>query len=339
MRLTQRNAILIAVACATAAAILIYLYLLGLKPKQKANDVVQQIDVVVPVGDIAPYTVIAPEMVVAQKLAATEAPKTPITRLEDVVDHVAVVPLVAQQPIKRGQVASRSGALGLTGVVPPGMRAVTVALDPVMGVAGLLKPRDRVDVVATFEVADTVIASTVLQDVELLALGKQMMTDSSAGATEGEAAEGAEAKATDAKAKDAEAKAPAKKKSGREPIEQPNATLAVTPLDAQRLMLADQRGELRLSLRPVGEHDIVPIPATTVSSVAGPMYTKLKALSEKGNGRPTPPAQAQPAPGATLAPPLGYTAPPATGSRPAAPGKPARTVEVIRGGQREQVAP
>ena len=117
----------------------------------------------------------------------------------------------------------------------------------------------------------------------------------------------------------------------------PTVTLAVTPGDAQKLVLADSKGKIRLSLRRAGDSTYATVPAANNWELIGQ--------------RPSPPeekpaSQAQQAPGAQPAQPAPSWYPSPMGPSPgAAPpgGKPAGTekpgVEVFRGNQREVVQP
>lgn len=368
MRLTPRLAIGIALVCATLAAVLSYIYLSSAaKPKVPAKTAPVEAEVVVPVREIPVNTPITEDMLTRRKMNVEEIPRGAVKNPHELVGMVAVRRLPAGQPVEREAVLPRGEALGLAGLVPPGMRAVTVALDPITGVAGLLKTGDRVDVVATFEVNDNVVAKTILQDVELLALGTRTV-DSGApeeAAVEGEPVEEGSkdaAKGTKTTSGAAGGQSATKTKSrttdaGKE-IEYPNATLAVTPEDAQKLMLVDQRGDLRLALRPLTEHDFRPLPAVDLASVVGPEYAKLIARNKQPAPEPTPAAApAAPPPPAAAAPPAGQQPPWTAWGAPAAPvtkpapekpaeptkktpeKKPPEPVLVIRGQQSEPVVP
>lgn len=343
MRLTPKVAVGIAVLCGALAAVLVYVYLRTLQPKTPQAPVKRpDVTVVVPVTDVAPNTVLTAEKLAVAKVAAEDANRNMVTEPAELVGAVALVKLDARKPVLRSQVMARGPGLGLAGIVPPGMRAVTVAVDPVTGVAGLLKAGDRVDVVATFEAGENLVAKTILQDIELLALGAQTIAveepaaEEEAPAAEGETGKGG-AKATTGSAakKGTETKSTSKSSSrGSKTIEYPNATLSVTPEDALKLVVATQRGTIRLVLRPIGEHDFVPTPTQDLRQVVGPAVTQLQ---------PEPPL---PAPAPTAPEPVITTPPPpmpAPVTPRAAPApKPVKqppAVEVIRGSEREKVVP
>lgn len=208
-------------------------------------------------------------------------------------------------------VSPRGPELGLPFAVRPPRRAVTIALDPIIGVAGFPKPGDRVDVIATFDTERGVgmVTRTILQDVEILALGSEINPTGKEG--------------------------PSGKEGEARP--QPTATLAVLPAEAEKLILAEARGKLRLALRPIEDDTFRARSGVTEVQVTGVRPPDPTAPS------PTPkpaPVQGPPPPAPVV------TAPPAastTSSTPvstvaAAPKQPAeREIEVIRGTQKEVV--
>lgn len=147
----------------------------------------------------------------------SEVPPGALTSEALVIGKVTKTDLRAGQPILAGNL--RTSGEQLTDLVPPFMRAVTVGLDPVSGVAGFLKPGNRVDVIATFDINSASYAKTVLQNVLLIAINSEAL------------------------------EAGDKTAPGSQSTPTPTATLAVSPGDAERLILADAKGKLRLSLR------------------------------------------------------------------------------------------
>jgi pilus assembly protein CpaB len=193
------------------------------------------------------------------------------------------------------------------------MRAVTVGLDPVMGVAGFLKPGDHVDVLVTLAHGTTHVALTVLQDVRLLAIGAEVQVVR----TREQPQDAAQGQPAPAQAE-----------------QQPTATLEVTPGQAQDLVLADQQGELRLTLRAATDHEQVVLDTITQKDLTGlPMPDEAGAAAGG-------PAQPQPV-AASGEPPDWYKEPPEWltkeffAGEAEKPGPMGRRVEVIRGSQRE----
>ncbi|MCR4427582.1 MAG: Flp pilus assembly protein CpaB, partial [Firmicutes bacterium] len=133
-----------------------------------------------------------------------------------------------QEILVKSLVGEEKRLTRLAYAVPVGKRAVSVQVDDVSGVSGMLRPGDRVDVLGTFDVpggAGQPFSGTTifLQNIEVLAVGQSL---SDAAPAEGGGAGG---------------------KYG-------TVTLAVTPADARPLTLVSERARIRLALRsPVDE--------------------------------------------------------------------------------------
>jgi len=223
-KLTRRMVMLAALCAGLLAAVLAYAFLS--REKAAADERTQPVRIVVATQDIPVRTVIEPGMVREATRPVMTVPPNTATSVREVIGQVTVAALKPEGPVERAAVAPRTASLGLAYVVPEGMRAVTVALDPIIGVAGFLKAGDHVDVLATFDVDKVSVTKTVLQDVELLAIGPEVVPE--------------------------EVNKPNPEKNAR-PKEQPNATLSLVPGDAEKLILAESKGTLRLTLRPMGD--------------------------------------------------------------------------------------
>jgi pilus assembly protein CpaB len=152
----------------------------------------------------------------------------------------AAVGLIARSSILQGEAVLKDRLLPkgqrytLSLLIPRGRRAVTVAVNEIKGVAGFLKPGDRVDVLGTFEFTPPkkVITWTVIQDAEILAVSQNM----------GEPEHPAKIETKTASQKD-----PDKMST--------SVTLAATPEQAQQLALSEELGVLKLALRPLLAED------------------------------------------------------------------------------------
>lgn len=328
MRLTRRQAMAVAVACGVLAALLSYAYLRRAAATAQPTAPTAA-TVVYSRVDAEPGTRVTPAMLGTRTVPVEQAPADAIRSPQEVAGWVVVARISAGEILTRANVREPSAALGLAFLVPEGLRAVTVALDQVSGVAGLAKPGDHVDVIATFDLPGTnvTITRTVLQDVQVLAMGSQVApaeAEQPAGAAPGAPQEGEGAQPRQAKV-------------------EATATLAVTPEEAEKLVLADSEGKIRLALRRAGDHSFVQLPPVVNWNLIG-----YRPPPERGLGGPPtagqapawypPPAggpPAQPAPsGSTPSP--GFPSP----SRPAPPPAPEKpAVEVFRGSEREVIVP
>ena len=151
----------------------------------------------------------------------------------------------------------------ITFLVPTGMRALAIEVDKVVGVGGLLRPNDRVDVLAAFsaeqsEATDGIAVDwsvTVAQYVEVLAVEQALSNVAG------------ERLATDGT-------------PSPQPAAQPDATvvtLAVTPEMAQAILLAETEGTIRLSARAPGDTEILDLPdAFATVSVEGSGVSRVQ---------------------------------------------------------------
>ena len=177
----------------------------------------------------------------------------------DVEGLVASVPIAKGQQILGTQIEAPSKETGLAIKVPTEKRAISVEVDEVIGVAGLIKPGDYVDLIGTFTVQgqqekmeESQISATLLQKILVLAVQKDMGEVAAAkklekkGGMFGDGEEGMMG-------------------GGRE---KETITLAVTPYQAQMITLAEEMGKIRLTLRsPWEEVDMVALEEVTASTL------------------------------------------------------------------------
>lgn len=142
-----------------------------------------------------------------------------VARPADAVGLVLTADLAPGEPLSHGELQT-TGAAGLNYQIPSGLRAESLAVSQVSGVGGHLEPGDRIDavVVITQGAPGSSLASLFLTDVPVLAVESPMRGGVGGGST-GYA----------------------------------SVTLAVSPMDATRLALAEQTGTVQLLLRPAGE--------------------------------------------------------------------------------------
>ena len=102
------------------------------------------------------------------------------TRMQDAVGRALITNVVQNEPILESKLAPREAGAGLPATIPEGMRAVSVAVNEVIGVAGFVQPGTMVDVIAVGSPggagggAET-LSKTVLENVKVLAAGQADM--------------------------------------------------------------------------------------------------------------------------------------------------------------------
>lgn len=100
--------------------------------------------------------------------------------LEDMYGAVARNAITSGEPILESRLVRLGDSGFLAAILKPGMRAVTVPVDASSGVAGLVMPGDRVDVIVTHEYARDEnqmtrrVSETVLRNVRVLALDQRL---------------------------------------------------------------------------------------------------------------------------------------------------------------------
>ncbi len=155
---------------------------------------------------------------------------------EDVIGRSLLYPVEKDQPVTEKLLAASGSGAGLAGRIPPGMRAIALRSDEVMGVAGFLFPGSHLDVLVTYhsDKAPEPTTVTVLQDAEVLAAGQKVQPD-----PEGK------------------------------PVTATVVTLLLSPEDAQRAVLASTQGAIHFVLRSGADRAHVQEPALMLSQLSG----------------------------------------------------------------------
>ena len=98
-----------------------------------------------------------------------------ITNPEDAINSMAATPILKGEQISKTKLLMPGPKTGLSNQIAPNRRAVTISVDEVRGVAKLLRPGDRVDVLASLTSGDSrnrkVEVKTIMQDIVILATG------------------------------------------------------------------------------------------------------------------------------------------------------------------------
>ena len=140
------------------------------------------------------------------------------TEIERVVNRGLIVPVAENEPLTERKLAAVGAGAGLPPTITEGMRAVSVKVNEIVGVAGFVVPGTRVDVLVSIEAKDgEPITKSVLSNVQVLTAGTRYDQD----------------RAT---------------KEGK-PIPAGVVTLLLTPEDAEKLVLATGQGRIMLTLR------------------------------------------------------------------------------------------
>lgn len=215
--------------------------------------------------------------------------------------RVAKQTLFPGEPIFMQKVSGSNSEGGLTALIPNGMRAVTVAVTEIKGVAGFVKPGDRVDILTTFELSREGSESlrktkTVLQNVLVLASAQTMVKDEDYkietpdGVNRGDATTTQSSEKTGDKAdkKAATEEEIQKRVKERQAQREQNAkearlvssvTLALSPLQTETIALAEESGDLRLVLRPESDNSIADLQGMDSDHLLGKPRSRQDSIS------------------------------------------------------------
>jgi pilus assembly protein CpaB len=237
---------------------------------------VQPVPVVVAKVDIAARTPLTQEMLDVKLLAPEAISPLAFTDVSSAVGQVTRFPLVAGEQVMTSKVVSVDGRVSrsLSFVIPEGKRGFALNATSVQNAGGLVLPGDYVDIVVLHDVeflsnpADTssreteesFLVQTLMQNVEVLAV-QQTVVDVVDVPVKTEDASGASGAAAPADGDNLqEGSSQRVRNSEAAPI--PDAatiTIAVTPEEAERLYLAEANGQIRLTVRPFGDDETVPV--------------------------------------------------------------------------------
>ena len=104
--------------------------------------------------------------------ADNQVPGT-FSKLEDVINRGVIIPVAQNEPLTDAKLAPLEAGAGLPPSIPPGMRAVSVKVNEVIGVAGFVVPGTRVDVMVTLNGhrSDDSMTRVVVSNVQVLTAG------------------------------------------------------------------------------------------------------------------------------------------------------------------------
>lgn len=171
IEMNKRHRILLAVGMGLVAVLLLFVYV---RNKEKEIFGGSYAEVLVASQDISRETPITKELLSIKKFPAAFV--HPNTIFPQNAETILGQP--TRYNIKKGQQLLWSdigkGEGGLSSMLNPGERALTLSVDEVSGIAGTLKPNDRVDILGIFEAGGKSITKILMQNVTILAVGNEL---------------------------------------------------------------------------------------------------------------------------------------------------------------------
>jgi len=149
--------------------------------------------------------------------SAGSIPDGAFSKIEDIVndkdERVVLQAIQRNEPVLKSKITTPGGRATLSAIIDESMRAVTIRVNDVFGVAGFVLPNDRVDILLTRKVDDSPLTNILIQNVRVLAIDQTASEEKNS------------------------------------PTVVKAVTLEVTPTQTQKLALSSSVGTLSLALR------------------------------------------------------------------------------------------
>jgi pilus assembly protein CpaB len=160
------------------------------------------------------------------------------SKTDELVGRGLIQPVTQSEPFLPGKLAPVGAGSGLPPIIPEGMRALSVRVNDVIGVAGYVLPGTKVDVLVTVSPTSQstdMTSKVILTNVQVLAAGTRIERDVE---------------------KD-------------KPISVSVVTLLVDPLQSEALTLASTEGKIQLALRNPLDKTMPPTPGIRPAVLLG----------------------------------------------------------------------
>ncbi len=226
MESLNKRILALAIIMALVTSLLLYFYVSRL---DKGKSDIEYMDVYAARLEIPARTVIKDDMLVIVQLPKDSQIIMGLSDMSQIVGKMTKERIIKGEAILQDRLYTGEKT-NMAFLVPKGKRAVTIGVNEVTEVADFIIPGDNVDVIATFEESSVEIegrkiyypklTKVILQNVQVLGVGQSMQV----------------------------------KKEEKEKLAS-SVTLAVTLEEAEKLVLADESGVLRLALKPAADNN------------------------------------------------------------------------------------
>ena len=241
----NRNRLLIGLAFAVVMAFILSTFVYRqFKAVASRQPIVQMQHIVVAAGPLPLGTRLDPSKLRTIPWPGGVPVRGMLTRVQDATNRALITDVAENEPILESKLAPIEAGAGLSAAIPEGMRAMSVAVNDVVGVAGFVTPGTMVDIMVTGALSEPGprggsggnITRTILENVRVLAAGQKVE------------------QSVDGK-----------------PQNVPVITLLVTPEDASKLAMASTEGKIQLALRNTIDSGVTNPPAVLQTSLFAPV--------------------------------------------------------------------
>ena len=222
MRKINKKALFISILLALVSAVFLMQYVRSI---DKPVEEMPKITIYIAVGSFKAGEEILASDILEKKVDPDSVSLVGITDKEKIIGKIVKLPILAGEVFTTERTATRE-EMQLSWQIPEGKRAINLFVNESNLFSDLLQVGDRVDIIATFEGDEGIkpFVSTIIQDIEILAIGTEKIKDIS------------EKPDVSALAK--------------------TITLAVTPKEAEKIFYASMYGQYSLNLRKQGDDKV-----------------------------------------------------------------------------------
>jgi pilus assembly protein CpaB len=217
----NRNRLMVGLAVAVLLAFILAAYVYHAFKKVEVNaasPVMRMTNIVVAAEPLGIGTRLDGSKVKTIQWPSSSKPDGMFSDVTEVANRAVINNIAENEPILAANLASTESGAGLSATIPEGMRAISVSVNDVVGVAGFVTPGTMVDVLVTGNsigvAGGSSVTRTILENIRVLAAGQKIEQD----------------------------------REGK-PENVPVITLLVTPEDAAKLTMASTEGKIQLALR------------------------------------------------------------------------------------------
>ena len=226
----------------------------------KAKNKIQTQPVVVALADVSEGRSIEPTSVTVAQWPAGTVPAGAFSSVDSVVGRVTRIDVFKGEVIVPGRLAPNGTGPGLQVKITPGKRAIAVRIDDVAGISGMIQPNSRVDVMVTTQDQKTnqQVSKLFMSNMRVLSVGTISQVS-----------------------------------SDNRPIQAPTVTLEVTPVEAERLAIAQGTGRIQMVLRGYGDPDSIKTSGANSADVLAQLRSAPSAQPAPSSGSRRPRASAE----------------------------------------------
>lgn len=214
----------LALLLALSAGILVYQWMQATATAGRSQ-AVRTVPLVVATRELPAGAKLSADMLRLQNYPEAMMPAQRFATVQEVEGRILASGMSANEPLTPSRLAGEAAAGGISAVITHGKRAMAVKGNKVMGLAGLIRPGNMVDVLVTLPKDDksqSSMTKVVLENVPVLAAGSQLAVG------QDEAAAVADI-----------------------------YTLELTPQESEKVALASTQGTLHFALRNASDTEVV----------------------------------------------------------------------------------